>query len=1038
MENTIPKSIGSYRIIGILGQGTMGCVYRAALPLMGGQEYAIKLLWDECKRTEVSAFLGECNKVKRLGVHPHILLIHFAGRDRRSRRYYVVMELVDGPSAAQLLDETPGRQLPLERVVRLAAQVSLGLEHAHQRGVLHLDVKPSNILIQRDGEMAKLADFGNALLLETESWQIGHVASGTPAYMPWEQTPSGRQAGLLPDARSDVYALAATCYELLTGCLPTSAERGQLLPLTHWRADLPEEIEAVLLRALSRDPQQRPAVAEFRQRLEQALAPKSMYTASSLLRPVHTLVGRDHLLEQLKRHLCADRPAGVVLYGLPGVGKTGLALGLADDPDVRQNYPDGVLWAGLGPQPNLSGLLNNWSLALGIPSPPFDRLQQTQAIQEALSERRMLLVIDDAWNVEAAHVFKRGGPQCGYLMTTRLPEVALHFADEEVAIVRVEELIEADGFALLAHLAPEVTKAEPEAAMELVRAVDGLPLALVLIGKHLRVQAHSGQPRRLRTALERLRQSRERLRLAHLLLAGRFARYEQSSGSRSLMASIDTSYQALSKRARSMLLALAIFPAKPNSMSEEAALAVSAGSAKTLDTLVDSGLIETSGPGRYTLHQTIADYARLKRHFIKPHQRMVGFFISYAEQHQADLNALDQETNNILAALQFAVDHTMHLFVVRGVIVVSAFLQARGLYQTLEALLQHAQQAARSLADQAGLATIIRQFGLIAEKQGDYERAQSAYLEALAAARQVGEPEQISTLLHSLGAIAAKHGNYERAGVYYEEGLMLARQQGLHKSTSLLLRNLGAMAENRGAYAQAEAYYEEGLALARQIKHVPRICSLLINLGSVKNQRGDYVHAKISLDEALLLAHQINHREYLIFVLTNLGQVAEKSGELDNAEAYYREGLALARLLNHRELMSALLISLGAMTKQNWDGEQAMASLQEGLALARELKHNWLTIEALNKSGGYYLKHEQVALARAAFEEALLLARESGSQEQAASALFELAQIELMLGKSAEAHLYGQESRTLFESLRHARALEVAQWLETLADEPHG
>src|SRR5579862_5352478 len=161
MTTDLPGSIGPYQVEGLLGQGTMSWVFQATLPLLGDQAYAVKLLRERCKPREVSAFLGECTKVKRLGVHPHIVQIHFAGLDRRLRRYYVAMELVRGRSAAEVLEAAPGHQLPLEQVLQIGVQVASALEHAHQRGILHLDVKPSNIVLEAEGNLAKLTDFGS-------------------------------------------------------------------------------------------------------------------------------------------------------------------------------------------------------------------------------------------------------------------------------------------------------------------------------------------------------------------------------------------------------------------------------------------------------------------------------------------------------------------------------------------------------------------------------------------------------------------------------------------------------------------------------------------------------------------------------------------------------------------------------------------------------------------------------------------------------------------------------------------------------------
>jgi NB-ARC domain len=207
-------------------------------------------------------------------------------------------------------------------------------------------------------------------------------------------------------------------------------------------------------------------------------------------RPLHNLVGRDELMQNLKQRLFRGGNLSLsALNGLPGVGKTALALALAHDHEILEHFYDGVLWAGLGRESNVLSNLNIWGIALGITQSELEKLTSlstlTQILHGAIGIRKMLLVIDDAWSVEAAQAFKLGGPNCAHVVTTRFPEVAERFASE--GTMMVQELDEYDGLTLLEQLAPGMTKTIPNEAWELIRAVGGLPLPLTLMGNYLRM-----------------------------------------------------------------------------------------------------------------------------------------------------------------------------------------------------------------------------------------------------------------------------------------------------------------------------------------------------------------------------------------------------------------------------------------------------------------------------------------------------------------------------------------------------------------------
>ncbi len=422
------------------------------------------------------------------------------------------------------------------------------------------------------------------------------------------------------------------------------------------------------------------------------------------------LVGRDKLLEQLKQCLCAGKRLSVsALNGLPGVGKTALARELIYEKDIQQYFSDGILWVGLGPCPNLSGLLGRWASLLGIPAAEMAHLEgeeeRARAIRDVIGTRRMLLVIDDAWRIDEASAFKVGGPNCAYLLTTRIPSVALHFANGGAIVVR--ELDEEDSLDLLTRLIPDVVTNESSAARALVQSAGGLPLALVLMGRYLQSQAYSGQPRRLRAALERLRCAEERLRLTIQQTPCEYLASSSIHTLLSLQTLIETSVRQLEEATQRVLSMLSVFLAKPYSFSEEAALVVSDAPLELLDQLIDAGLLESAGPGRYTLQQTIVDYASAREYTSAAYERMVEYFINFVEVHETDYETLDREASNVSTALHIAFERGMSTFLIRGVLHFTVFLKAQGLYALAESHLKHAEQAARALDDVASLTRIL-------------------------------------------------------------------------------------------------------------------------------------------------------------------------------------------------------------------------------------------------------------------------------------------------------------------------------------------
>jgi transcriptional regulator with XRE-family HTH domain/tetratricopeptide (TPR) repeat protein len=489
------------------------------------------------------------------------------------------------------------------------------------------------------------------------------------------------------------------------------------------------------------------------------------------------LVGRQELLAHLLDQVCSGQ--SIALSGLPGVGKTALVLALVHHQRVRNTFSDGILWVGLGPQPNLPEQLSRWGTLLGLP--PSETAQESGmdtravALRAAIGKRRMVLVIDDAWELEAALPFKVGGPECVLLVTTRFPSIAWSLVRNGVHVVH--ELASDDGLTLLTQQAPDVVALDMQAAQALVREVGGLPLALTLMGKYLQTQAHSGQPRRVQTALARLRDAPQRLRLSELQAPLERSPSLTYGTPLSLQSAIAVSDQQLGELARGVLRALAVFPSKPNSFSEEAALAVAQAPVEILDQLSDAGLLESSGAGRYTLHQTIADYASAHLTETLASERLVAYVVAYLEKHAANYEALEAESRNILAGLKYAFEAGQHIRFVQGAMTFAPFLLARGLYDQAKLHLQRAYHIAIWSKDMLTVTKALIHLGYVAYTQEDYNQAEAHLREGLVLARERMDNQHIQEALTYLVRVAEARGDTAQMKTYLQEAATLFNKE---------------------------------------------------------------------------------------------------------------------------------------------------------------------------------------------------------------------------------------------------------------------
>ena len=248
--------LGRYRVVSELGRGAMGVVWLAEDDSLQRQVAVKTLLLPEeensAERRNLEArFIQEAKAAGGLN-HPGIITIHDLGRE--GDWLYIAMELLQG---TELKDRMLAGALPLDEAVDIAAQVAAALSVAHARGVVHRDIKPGNIMLLAEGH-AKLMDFGIARMKSSDVRTQSGTMMGSPKYMSPEQV-----GGHPVDHRSDIFSLGSLLYEMASGHpafdaanlgeLLNAIMRSTPLPPSHWRAEIPPQLEVVIARAMEKN-----------------------------------------------------------------------------------------------------------------------------------------------------------------------------------------------------------------------------------------------------------------------------------------------------------------------------------------------------------------------------------------------------------------------------------------------------------------------------------------------------------------------------------------------------------------------------------------------------------------------------------------------------------------------------------------------------------------------------------------------------------------------------------------------------------------
>jgi predicted ATPase/Tfp pilus assembly protein PilF len=1035
----------------------MGEVYLAEDTVLG-RSVALKVLSSTAGVPDgTRRFVEEARAASALN-HPNIATIHELGESEGLR--FIVMEYVEGATLKQRVSAGP---LDWSTVVALGYQIADALQAAHASGIIHRDIKSSNIIVTPH-ERAKVLDFGIAKRAASvqpddptcEATQFGLVM-GTANYMSPEQALGG-----VVDARSDLFSLGVVLYEMATGRLPFAGKnpydtidrivRQAPEPIASISPTIPPALEQIIYRCLEKRPDDRfSSAAELRSHLSGI--DNASATAVRYRLPVHSLpqqltrfIGRQREIATIRALLKETRL--VTLTGPAGIGKTRLALQTASD--SLHEFVDGVHLVELGSLSDSELIPETVASALQLREERGRSI--TQTITDYLKQRQLLLVLDNCEHLidacaQLVDVLLRGAPNLSILATSReslgiggetlfrVPPLSLPDPDPAPAVAALarHEAVELfvdraysvkPGFAL--------NDGNAAAVAELCIRLEGIPLAIELAASRVKVLT--------------VQQIAERLgdRLNLLTGGSRTAppRYQ------ALATAIDWSYNLLTEAEKTLFRRLSVFS---GGWTLDAAESVCAGGGvdrrdvlELLAGLIDKSLVvseEREGQERYRFMVTIQEYAakRLEQagEAAAVCRAHADFFLAYALQGESKLKSAEQkrwldrltvEYDNVRAVLSWAMKQStgLGLHLAGGL---TDFWYLHGFWNEGRRWLSE-MLALAPAADTSHRAKALNAAALMAQFQGDGTAARSLAEQALALSRQSNEERQTAIALNTLAMIAGDHGNFALARRFFEESLAIRRALDDSALIAGTLNNLGILACWQGEFELAQSLFDESLTMAEKAGDRHRTAIALLNRGEVANKVGELPLARSLIAQALALARDLEDRSMIPKALNALGKLALLQGDDATAAALIEESLEAFRQLGDKRWVAISVLSLGVVA-QHRGRVEARSLFEESVLLLREMGDQPELVTSLNWLGRAMARRGDYTAARALHEEALSICQEVGTPDRVPQSLAGLADVARLQADDATAAAFYQQALTIAWKL--GIKPEVPKLLESLA-----
>lgn len=1016
-----PHNLGyRYQLLGKLGQGAMGIVYRANDRLTNEIVALKRVLATSSTPSEEAggstyAALTLAQEFQTLASlrHPHIINVLDYGFDENRQPYFTMTLLNEASDIRQA-----AKPQTVEGKVELLIQILQALAYLHQRGIVHRDLKPGNVLVDRDNQV-KVLDFGLAISRGQAAETVGSLAYMAPEVLQEKETTS----------RSDLYAVGIIAYEMFVGQHPFETENlnQMVLNILQQKPDLsplPEHINGVIGRLLAKEPTQRyehanTVIVELCQAIEKAIPQESQAIRESYLQAAK-FVGRQTdlaLLTEALQTAVSGQGSAWLIGGESGVGKSRLLDELRTHALVQgvtvlkgQGVEGGglpyQLWREVirplllfAPITNLeAGILKEIApdiatlLGRAVPdAPKLDaRANQQRLIQTIVDvfkrqPQPILIIMEDLqWMTESLEPIRRLVP----LTQQRPLLIVANYRDDDrptlpdelpgMRSLRLERLRDSEIAALSESMLGKIGT-QTQILDLLKRETEGNAFFLVEV-----VRALAEDAGRLSDI--------GRISLPERVFAG------------GIQTIIRRRLERVPAWTQSLLKLTAVAGRQIDLRVLQNILKTQSIVFQKLGTLVDEWLTVCANASilemqnrqwRFTHDQVRAvllqdipadEKALLHQKIAEAIENTYPHDVSYAAVLAEHWRAAHQPGKEMFYAWE-AAEHAKQI----------------GLYQEADLHFNRVLEMMPTLDDNRR-AIILINLGENAEAQGDFGRARRELEEGLALATD-SKVLQIQAL-NGLSVVARRQGQMEIAQEYGEAALQLARELDEPASLADCLTNLGVAFESRGAYESALLCYEESLAITQKLGDQSGTAENLNNLGGAGYYLGEYQKAKSYLLEALRIRWEVGNRRAVAISLNDLGLVAWMRGELNEAEWYYQESLTLSHEVGDRRAIALTLNNLGDVARGRGDYEQAKQYHEESLLLKREIGLRSGEANSLNDLGMVAYASGDWKVARDYHEQSLTIRRELNDRRGIATSMGNLGLVALADGDApTAAHL---------------------------------